>query len=428
MILDQFDQDVLSAEGKPEDIIFQYYGKKISHNNARKYRSGINLHLKTKRDKIEAGKSELDEKVILGNGQITTKRMMMLSESDSNDPQRIMELSGFDPLKWELVSCKVRRNDWDVTMKLKKHDEHYPHRETNHQYRIDLTIKPIQSILSTDYVVEVFQDLENPTFEKIKYNPGNLMLELPIMDVHLGKLAWGEETGDDYDLQIAERLYKDTVTDILGKVERCNLDIEKIVFPVGQDFFQADNSVSETTAGTRVDTDSRVHKFYRRGVELLIWAVEQLRQIAPVEIMYVSGNHDKILSYCAVVTLSARYENCDSVSVYLLPAPRKYIHYGVNLIGFSHGKEGKRIEHLMQQEQPEAWGNSMYREWHLGDLHHEEAKEVGGIKIRRISSITGTDAWHSEKGFISQRMAQAFVWDKELGRQFVIDSNVIIDN
>lgn len=424
MILDQFDQSVISAEDTPEDIIWQHYHKKISHNNAKKYMAGIRLHIDTKRE-VEEQRGDLNEQVILGNGQITTKRMMMLSETEANDPTRIMQLNGFDPLRWSLERCKVRRNDWDVTMKL---DNGEPHRETNHQYRIELTVSPIQNLITTDYVLEVFQDLETPTFEKIKYNPGNLMLELPIMDVHLGKLAWGEETGDDYDLKIAEKLYKDTVTDILGKVESCNFPIEKIVFPVGQDFFQADNSVSETTAGTRVDTDSRVHKFYRKGVELLVWAVEQLRQIAPVEIMYVAGNHDKILSYCAVVTLSARYEDCDSVTVDLSPSPRKYVHYGVNLIGFSHGKEGKRIEHLMQQEQPEAWGQTRYREWHLGDLHHEEAKEVGGIKIRRISSITGTDAWHSEKGFISQRMAQAFIWDKELGRQFVIDSNIIIDN
>jgi hypothetical protein len=94
------------------------------------------------------------------------------------------------------------------------------------------------------------------------------------------------------------------------------------------------------------------------------------------------------------------------------------------LIGYSHGKEeGKRIQFLMQVEQPEAWGASDYREWHLGDLHHEEAMELGGMVIRRISAITKTDAWHAEKGFVGAiHKAQAFVWDKERGKLLTIDS------
>jgi hypothetical protein len=30
-----------------------------------------------------------------------------------------------------------------------------------------------------------------------------------LTDAHFGKLAWGEETGSDYDLKIAEQMYLD---------------------------------------------------------------------------------------------------------------------------------------------------------------------------------------------------------------------------
>jgi hypothetical protein len=424
-MLDQFDREVLSASGKAKDLMRKLYGVNIGQNNAEKQLAGIRRHVRFKKKMEDPTPSDMEEIQIKGDGTRTTTRMIWLSEEDKKDPNRVTDLMGFDPLKWRLKYCDMKRSHWNS---ITKNDDGEGDLHTLHAYNCKVSVSPIQDIISTDYVLEVFEGLGAPELSKIKYEPGNCMLELPIMDLHLGKLAWGEETGDDYDLKIAEELYRKTVLDILGKTKRCSLDIEKIVFPVGQDFFQADNSDSATTAGTRVDTDSRVHKFYRKGIELLVWAIEQLRQIAPVEVMYVAGNHDKILSYCAVVTLHARYEECDSVIVDLSPTPRKYVHYGVNLIGFSHGKEGKRIEHLMQQEQPEAWGNSMFREWHLGDLHHEESKEVGGVKIRRISSITGTDAWHAEKGYLSQRMAQAFIWDKDLGRQFVIDSNVVLQN
>lgn len=421
MILDQYDQDVLSASGRAEDILQEFYGKKISQNSAKKYVAGIRLHLRSKRQLLAPQQTEaLSEVVTKADGSKVTKRMMVLSESDSNDPIRIMQLNGFDPLQWELVSCKTRRNDWDVSMKVND----YPHRETNHQYKIELSVKPIQQIISTEYIRQVFEELEAPALSKVQYKPGHMMLELPIMDLHLGKLAWAEEAGDDYDLKIAAQLYRETVEDLLSKLLQCNLPIERIVYPVGQDFFHVDNSTSMTTAGTQVDTDTRWQKMYGKGVDLLVWTIEQLRQIAPVEVMYVPGNHDQTLSYCAIYTLYAYYKDTDGVNVDLSPTQRKYIRYGVNLIGYSHGKEGKRIEHLMQQERPEDWGATTYREWHLGDLHHEEAREVGGVKIRRISSVTATDAWHAEKGFRSIRMAQAFIWDKDKGRQFVIDSNV----
>ena len=423
MILDQFDQAVLSASGRAEDIIREYYGCNLSQNNAKKYIAGIRKHLQRKQrlanpDQINA----LNETIIKGDGSQTTKRMVILSESNANDPIRIMQLMGFDPLKWELVSCRTKRNDWDVTMKVNEQ----PHRETNHQYKIELSVKPIQAVLTSEYVKQVFDELEPPKLPAYKYKPGNLMLELPIIDLHLGKLAWAEETGDDYDLKIAEQLYRDTVLDLLGKVKQINLPIEIISYPVGQDFFHVDNSNSMTTAGTQVDTDTRWQKIYSKGVELLIWTIELLREIAPVEVRYVPGNHDQTLSYCATYTLSAYYRNTKGVLVDVTPTQRKYLRYGVNLIGYSHGKEGKRIEHLMQQERPKDWGETVYREWHLGDLHHEEAKEIGGLKIRRLASVTATDAWHAEKGYQSIRMAQAFIWDREQGRQFTIDSNVSV--
>ena len=428
MILDRFDQEFLSASGRAEDLLLDFYGLTISQNNAKKYVAAIRKHLKFKRNLSDINQlGALNETVTKGDGSKTTKRMIELSESDANDPIRIMQLLGFDPLKWELISCKTKRNDWDVTMKMTEGGHQWKEKETNHQYKIEVSVKPIQTVLSTDYVKRIFEELKSPEIKLIKYKPGNVMFELPMMDVHFNKSAWGEETGEDYDIEIAERLYKETVLDLVGKLKQCNLAVEKIIFPVGQDFFHVDNSESATTKGTRVDTDVRWQKMYKTGSELLVWNVEVLRSIAPVEIMYVPGNHDKVLSYCAVYNLYARYQDCDGVTVDLSPTPRKYIRYGVNLIGFSHGKEeGKRIEHIMQQERPEDWGETRFREWHLGDLHHEETKEVGGVKIRRISSITASDAWHTGKAYKAQRMAQAFVWDKEKGRQFVFDSNVTV--
>ena len=427
--MDAFDQEVIGRKGFAQDLMRELYGAKLAENTAKVQLSGIRRHIRIKQklDAPDENVKDLDERIYHEDGTWTTKRLMMLSEEESQDPQAVMAKMGLDPLKWAVISFKIKRNWWDTPMKLRDEDGvDQATSRRNYQFLVELQLKPTGEMVTTDVVASVFENLPSPELEIFTYQPGHKMLELPIMDLHLGKLAWGEETGEDYDLKIAEQLYRETVRDFLGKVSHYSLPIEQILYPVGQDFFHVDNTTSMTTGGTLVDTDTRWAKMYDIGVRLLVWTVDQLRQIAPVQIMYVPGNHDRTLSYCAVYTLNAYYQNCEAVTVDLSPAPRKYVRYGVNLIGFSHGKEGKRIFQLMQQERAQDWGETIFREWHLGDLHHEEAREEGGVKVRRISSVTAADAWHVEKGFRAVRQAQAFVWDRELGPELVMDSNVMV--
>lgn len=427
--LDAFDALVLKKKGDPLAIIQETYNKNLNFSNAEKYLAGIRMHLNYKRllPRTEDEINKMEELATKADGTRTTKRMLILSEEDSKDPVRVMELMGYDPLQWELISCKTRRNYWDVTI---KNAEKRPQKSTNHAYMCVVTCRPIQQMISTDYIRKVFEEMRPPELAKHEYKlDGAYMLVLPIMDFHLGKLAWADETGEDhYDLKIAVDLYRKTVLDIIAKVALIGIPISRIIFPIGQDFFHADDKEGRTTSGTYVDVEGRWQKMYRLGVELLVWAVEQLRSMAPVECMYVPGNHDEKLSFCATEHVAAWYRETTSVQVDLSPQNRKYVRHGKVLIGFAHGKkEGSRIQHMMQVERPEDWGETLFREWNLGDEHHEESEEVGGVIIRRISAITATDAWHAEMGFKgSIRKAQAFIWDKELGKQFTIDSNVMV--
>ena len=62
----------------------------------------------------------------------------------------------------------------------------------------------------------------------------------------------------------------------------------------------------------------------------------------------------------------------------------------------------------------------------LRHLHSEQVSEDGGIIIRNLSSVTGTDAWHHNSGYIGAiRKCTCFLWDKENG----LDStfNVVIN-
>lgn len=430
MKLDSFDLAMLEEAGDAQEILQRMLGLKVSYSNAKKYLTGVRKFLEYKREMVDSGipMNEMDEVEHKADGSHTTKRMVMLSETDALDPQRVMELMGYDPLQWALVNCKTRRNYWDVSMKMgSKQDGYYAEKHTNHAYMCTLTVKPIQLLITSDYIRQLFAEMKPPKARKVVHQAGEYLLELPLMDFHLGKLGWGEETGQDYDMTIAAERWEQVVTQIVGKVKQFQLPIERVIFPVGQDFFHMDTTKTTTTKGTPLDSDTRWQKMYRRGIELLTWAVVELLEVAPVECMWVGGNHDQMLSYTATCHLDGYFREWDDVTVDLSAQPRKYVEYGQCLIGFSHGEdEGRRIEDMMQVEVPEMWGRTRFREWHLGHLHKRQLmNEEGGVLIRRISTISGTDAWAAKVAFKgSILMGQAFVWDKERGIDTIIQATV----
>lgn len=428
MILDAFDNEVINASGKAKDLIKKFYGANISENNAQKQLAGIRRHLRHKIKMDKPTSSDIEEIIVKADGTQTTKRMMWLSEEDKKSPARLMELMGYDYLKWSLNWHKIKRAYWDVTI---KNTEKEGEKHTNHAFMVEMSVSPIQDILTFDMVREALEDISVQKPEKIIYGQERgCLYEIPIVDFHLGLLAWGEETGADYDLKIAENLYKQTIMDFITRAKSYNLKIEKILFPIGQDFFNSDTVDNTTTKGTHLDSDSRFGKMFSRGVELLVWSVEQLRRVAPVDVFHIPGNHDKILSYCATEVLRAYFKDVDGVEVTVSPTPRKYYQFGKCLIGFAHGAdEGKRIKNMMQVEAPKMWGDTYFREMHLGHLHNESVEEIGGVIYRHIGTMKLTDAWEADMGFVGAvHKSQAFIWDRDKGKLLTIDSIQILQN
>ena len=48
-----------------------------------------------------------------------------------------------------------------------------------------------------------------------------------------------------------------------------------------------------------------------------------------------------------------------------------------------------------------AFGNALYRHVHTGDKHHYMAKEVKGVRIQQMPSLSGTDRWHLDNNYIN---------------------------
>lgn len=434
MRLDEFDSHILEQNRKNPQVFFRdNYGLEINGaSNAEKFKSGIMRHLRYKEEHSTEGSVPTKNKVELcEDGSRVVESLLLLSKEDIENPVALLKKVGFDPLQWELVGAKFDEKSWDVTMKLYKseyagtHPEteidkyvRLPdrvHKETNWGYDTEIRVKPTKTPITLDTIQNVFEGLSAPKHKEYKYTSNGRMLEFPLVDLHIGKT----------DIDIALQLAEETVADILSRAK----DYEKIIFPVGNDFFQVDTPAGTTTAGTYVETVAPWHEIYERGTQFVIDTIGELRRMAPVDVIYIPGNHDKMASYWLARTIKGHFRKTDSVVVDLDPKnPRKYREFGLGMVGFSHGKEeGKRIEKLMQTDEQEMWGRTKFREFHLAHTHKEKVWEDGGIIFRVIPALTESDGWHIDKGFTGAiQKAQAFEWDKKKGIENIMNSVVTI--
>ena len=274
-----------------------------------------------------------------------------------------------------------------------------------------------------------------PVVRKPAKREGKRMVEVALYDLHFGLLAWEPETGEDYDVTLARKVTDDAVAQIAERTRR--LGIERYLFPIGNDLFHVNDPSGLTPMHrNRLDVDSRLPRIIEEAGLALHDAVSLLLPIAPVKFIWVPGNHDPQTSWWMLRELAAYYRNDERVTVDTSPKPRKVERYGVNLIWFVHGcdlaaKNEKALPGLFASEAAELWEPGQYREIHRGHTHKKQelwftgVETYGGVVVRTIPSLVGTDAWHFGKGFVeTSKTAQFFVWNHDYGLESVHDIHV----
>lgn len=235
----------------------------------------------------------------------------------------------------------------------------------------------------------------------------NVMQGIVIADPHIGKYAWGKETGDgDYDIAIAIQRLRDAANYLIikGKYDK----VQRRDFWLLGDYLHYDTPSGQTTGGTPLERDGRADKMYAEATAVLYDLIEHSAQDCPTFVTVVPGNHDAILSVTLRHTLAAYFRNDERVTVDVAPKSRQYVEWGKCLIGLTHGdKARKNLHTLMASEASEAWGRTTYREIHHGHLHSEgeiqtviTAKNEPSVIVRQHRALCPPDGWHAQEGFV----------------------------
>jgi hypothetical protein len=332
-----------------------------------------------------------------------------------------LQKAGIDTAVWEPV--KVTANSWEVVVRDSDNNiltKPLWQVKVECRRRVSKAMESACAVLASRIVGGKFK-LAPIKYKTAKVRPS--VLELSMTDHHFGKLGWAPEVGHDYDLKIAERYFENGVNRSIDRAIGC--DIAEIILPLGNDYYHFETRSGTTEAGTPVDCDGRWAKVYQVGIESMLNAVERCRQVAPVRVVWIPGNHDYVSSYWLCQVIKQAFASSKNVTVDVRPVGRKYHQFGKCLIGWCHGKDEKaaRLPGLMAVEKPEDWAKSTAcREWHIGHLHQSKSlhwmgtHESDGVTVRVLPSLAGTDAWHFANGFCMSRHAtQCHVYDYEYG-------------
>ena len=347
------------------------------------------------------------------DGSYIYDSIIELMENEVVTPERMLEAHKLDPKEWEVVSYK--NNYWSQQTKGGK---------TVILYQSKLVVKPrtFDNIAEQTVLEHFMSKAKNIKHTNInntntkKNNKNELMLEINISDLHLGKLAFNEISGDEYDVNIAKSRFNKYIK---GEYDRAKeLCVEKILFVWSNDFFNFDGINYSTTGGTPQQSGINWQTLFLEGVSMLVDAISLLSEVAPVKTFYIASNHSRQADFYALCYVQAWFNDNNDVQVVMNTKSRYYEKYGTNLIGFSHSyyEKENNLFHLMTNECPDWWAETSYREFHLAHYHSEKVKEVGGVIYRWLPTICGTDDYHYEKGYIgSVKRCYSFVYDKNIG-------------
>jgi hypothetical protein len=241
-------------------------------------------------------------------------------------------------------------------------------------------------------------------------------VEISISDYHLAKKVID---GDNSPKTRAQR-YFNVAQSLINNVIS-NYHIDTVVLPISNDFFHTDNYQHQTTNGTPQDTIMDYSEEYELGFSILVDTINMLRQYASnVVVVLVQGNHDRTKSFYLAHALDVFFKDVLDVDFIREHSVVKGLTIGNTFIGWHHGNckiEDLPLLFATHPQYSQAFGNAKYREVHTGDKHHYMAKEVKGVRIQQMPSLSGTDRWHLDNNYVhSVRAALALVYDVELGK------------
>ncbi len=236
-----------------------------------------------------------------------------------------------------------------------------------------------------------------------------------VSDFHLGMLAWADESGDDWDMKIAEDLFSKWFNAAFQKAPDAGVGVINLL----GDFAHFDSLDAVTPASGHVlDADTRYQKLVRYMIRMVRRVVNMaLVKHKSVRLLIVQGNHDESGMIWLAEMFNTLYDNEPRVFVDTSPDVYKMVQHGKTTLFFHHGHKARfdAIEPVMIAKFRKAFGESVYSYAHVGHLHHQKIVESRNMIVEQHRTLAAKDAYASRGGWMSGRSANVITYSAEYG-------------
>ena len=269
-----------------------------------------------------------------------------------------------------------------------------------------------------------------PAYEPPKVNLGIPRSPFAVVtsagELHYGGSGWVTETGENFSRSEAEdRLVYAREMMLKDVADRGKPDA--FYYCIGHDFLTVDTDHGTTTRGTPQEIDGTAAQILSEGFDLALRDIDCLRQVAPVQIHVVPGNHDRLLTLALAKFIEAAYRDKEDVEIEFSARSRAYAAYGTTLMGFAHGDGNLKPPQYMATMAKEAavlWASTVYRAFFTGHLHHEVVRELTGGTHYQMSSLRGADRYHERNAYLSDAALSSYIIDSTRGVTGTIQTRV----
>lgn len=235
-----------------------------------------------------------------------------------------------------------------------------------------------------------------------------------LTDFHLGMYAWAEETGNDWDTEIASRVLLNAIHDMCSK----SPDSHTGILNLQGDFLHWDGLDAVTPMNKHVlDADTRFDRMIELALDLTMWAIEIIaKKHKRVRVIICEGNHDLAGSGWLRKSMKKIYRNNKRVEVDDTSFPYYGYLHGKIMLGFHHGHKmrNKSLPSLFASEPRyrSMWGKADYCYIHSGHYHQTEQDmaEHGGAIVERHPTLAARDAYAARGGYVSRRGARVITY------------------
>src|SRR6266403_1466912 len=277
------------------------------------------------------------------------------------------------------------------------------------------TLEAIDEVIA-QHVKDSIPTIPVPTV----YGNENLATFYPIIDHHLGLYAWEPETGANYDLNIAQKILRDSLAELVGATPNSE---QAVILNIG-DFFHSDDNTNRTRrSGNILDADGRYAKILEIGIDLELYAIElALTKHQFITVRNLPGNHDPYASLALNAAIRMAFRDNPRVHVSRDPSPFYFWRFGKVLVGATHGDMIRHTDmpQVMAAYAAKDWGETEHRYVYLGHVHHKSigGGEKFGATWETFRTLAPKDAWASQSGFASGRSMVAITHHRDYGEKY----------